>query len=454
MGKKKRRRQADLWVASSQLARSPGHPFYEALNEVLSEHGFDDFVEELCGKFYAEKMGRPSVAPGVYFRLLLVGYFEGIGAERGIAWRVADSLALREFLGLKVSETPPDHSTISRTRRLIDVQTHAAVFSWVLERLAESELLKGKTIGIDATTLEANAAMRTIIRRDTGEDYNQFLTGLAQASGIETPTREDLVRTDRKRKKKGSNKEWKHPHDPDARITKMKDGRTHLAHKAEHAIDMETGAIVAVTVQGADKGDTTTLKETLIRAAENIEEATGQKEEMAEVVADKGYHSTETVKDFAALQIRSYISEPKRGRRKWKGNIEGRDATYANRRRIRGERGRELLRRRGEKLERSFAHLYRTGGMRRTEVRGHDNVAKRLLIQAGAFNLGMVMRQKLGAGTPRALHARILCALLVFFGLRKGLRRRISTFFEGLIGKLSIGPFPGGPRPKSVSGPN
>ena len=331
MGKKKRRRQADLWVASSQLARSPGHPFYEALNEVLSEHGFDDFVEELCGKFYAEKMGRPSVAPGVYFRLLMVGYFEGIGAERGIAWRVADSLALREFLGLKVSETPPDHSTISRTRRLIDVQTHAAVFSWVLERLAESELLKGKTIGIDATTLEAidattleaNAAMRTIIRRDTGEDYNQFLTGLAQASGIETPTREDLVRTDRKRKKKGSNKEWKHPHDPDARITKMKDGRTHLAHKAEHAIDMETGAIVAVTVQGADKGDTTTLKETLIRAAENIEEATGQKEEMAEVVADKGYHSTETVKDFAALQIRSYISEPKRGRRKWKGNIEG-----------------------------------------------------------------------------------------------------------------------------------
>ena len=329
MGKKKRRRQADLWVASSQLARSPGHPFYEALNEVLSEHGFDDFVEELCGKFYAEKMGRPSVAPGVYFRLLMVGYFEGIGAERGIAWRVADSLALREFLGLKVSETPPDHSTISRTRRLIDVQTHAAVFSWVLERLAESELLKGKTIGIDATTLEANAAMRTIIRRDTGEDYNQFLTGLAQASGIETPTREDLVRTDRKRKKKGSNKEWKHPHDPDARITKMKDGRTHLAHKAEHAIDMETGAIVAVTVQGADKGDTTTLKETLIRAAENIEEATGQKKEMAEVVADKGYHSTETVKDFAALQIRSYISEPKRGRRKWKGNIEGRDATYA-----------------------------------------------------------------------------------------------------------------------------
>ena len=404
MGKKKRRRQADLWVASSQLARSPGHPFYEALNEVLSEHGFDDFVEELCGKFYAEKMGRPSVAPGVYFRLLMVGYFEGIGAERGIAWRVADSLALREFLGLKVSETPPDHSTISRTRRLIDVQTHAAVFSWVLERLAESELLKGKTIGIDATTLEANAAMRTIIRRDTGEDYNQFLTGLAQASGIETPTREDLVRTDRKRKKKGSNKEWKHPHDPDARITKMKDGRTHLAHKAEHAIDMETGAIVAVTVQGADKGDTTTLKETLIRAAENIEEATGQKKEMAEVVADKGYHSTETVKDFAALQIRSYISEPKRGRRKWKGNIEGRDATYANRRRIRGERGRELLRRRGEKLERSFAHLYRTGGMRRTEVRGHDNVAKRLLIQAGAFNLGMVApetRRRDSPGPPR-----------------------------------------------------
>lgn len=428
MGKKERRRQEELWLATNQLPKTPGHPFYEQLNAILDKHGFDDFVEELCAGFYAEKIGRPSIPPGIYFRMMTVGYFEGIGSERAIAWRVADSLALREFLGLKLSEQPPDHSTLSRNRRLISLEAHAEVFKWVLEKLYEEGLVDGTTIGIDATTLEANAALRSIVRRDTEEGYNEFLTGLAKASGIDTPAREDLVRIDRKRPKKGSNKEWKSPHDPDSRITKMKDGRTHLAHKAEHAIDMETGAIVAVTVQGADKGDTTTLIETLTQAAENIEESTKQTKEMAEVVADKGYHSTQTVKDFQALQIRSYISEPKRPRRKWKEDTEGRQATYANRRRIRGNRGSELLRRRGEKLERAFAHLYRKGALRRTEVRGHDNVAKRLLIQAGAFNLGLVMRKTTGAGTPRALHARILCALLAIFGLKSRLISRFKAF--------------------------
>ena len=259
-------------MATSEIPVPPGHPFYEALEELLKEHQFDDFVEQRCAQFYAARMGRPSLEPGVYFRLLLVGYFEGLGSERGIAWRAADSLALREFLGLKLSESPPDHSTLSRTRRLIDVQTHAAVFDWVLQRVGEAGLLKGKTLGIDATTLEANAALRSIVRRDSGEGYDEFLRGLAQASGIETPTRQELVKLDRKRKKKGSNQEWKHPHDPDARITKMKDGRTHLAHKAEHAVDLETGAIVAVTVQGADQGDTTTMVQTLIEAAENLEQ--------------------------------------------------------------------------------------------------------------------------------------------------------------------------------------
>ena len=254
MGKKKRRQQKDLWVATSEMPVPPGHPFYVALEDLLKKHQFDDFVERRCAQFYAPRMGRPSLEPGVYFRLLVVGYFEGLGSERGIAWRAADSLALREFLGLKLSESPPDHSTLSRTRRLIDVQTHAAVFDWVLQRVGEAGLLKGKTLGIDATTLEANAALRSIVRRDSGEGYDEFLKGLAQASGIETPTRQELVKLDRKRKKKGSNQEWKHPHDPDARITKMKDGRTHLAHKAEHAVDLETGAIVAVTVQGAGPG--------------------------------------------------------------------------------------------------------------------------------------------------------------------------------------------------------
>src|SRR5213594_3857100 len=267
MGRREQqRRQEKLWIAHTDLPRTVGHPFYEQLNRLLEERGFDEYVEKQCACFYAEKMGRPSLAPGRYFRLLLIGYFEGIDSERGIAWRAADSLGLRRFLGIGLDESTPDHSTISRTRRLIDVDTHRKVFFWVLGLLADRGLLKGKRIGIDATTLEANAALRSIVRRDSGESYEAFLKGLAKQSGIETATREDVARLDRKRKKKGSNQEWVNPHDRDARITKMKDGRTHLAHKTEHAVDMETGAVVAVTLQEAHQGDTTTVKETLAEA--------------------------------------------------------------------------------------------------------------------------------------------------------------------------------------------
>ena len=280
---------------------------------------------------------------------------------------------MREFLGLALPEAPPDHSTISRTRRLIDLETHRAVFTWVLQRLADAGLVKGKTIGIDATTLEANAAMRSIVRRDTGETYQEFLTQLAQASGIETPTREDLARLDRKRKKKGSNDDWTHPHDPDAKITKMKDGRTHLAHKAEHAVDLETGAIVAVTVQGADDGrHDDDRRDADRRRRAGRDGGARRRAALQEVVADKGYHSNQSMVDLEAVGIRSYIAEPDRGRRNWKEHPEARDAVYRNRRRIRGARGKRLLRLRGERLERPFAHLYETGGMRRAHLRGHD----------------------------------------------------------------------------------
>src|SRR2546427_6149371 len=308
-------------------------------------------------------MGRPRLAAGRCFRLLLIGYFEGIDSERGIAWRAADSLALRSFLDVGLKEMPPDHSTLSRTRRLIDVETHQAVFRWVLELLAEKNLLKGKTIGIDATTLEANAALRSIVRRDTGEGYQEFLVRLAKESGIATPTREQLAKLDRKRAGKGSNEEWVNPHDPDARITKMKDGRTHLAHKAEHAVDLETGAVVGVTVQGADQGDTTTIAETVTAAAEELEAvATATDEHTAvieEVVADKGYHSNQVLTDLAALDLRTYIAEPDRGRRTWKKKVAARTAVYANRRRIHGARGLALLRRRSARISVSLLRFGR-----------------------------------------------------------------------------------------------
>ena len=418
MGKRRRRpRQQSMWVATQDLPRSAAHPFYAQLNRLLDAADFDRYVEGVCQRFYAKTMGRPSLPPGRYFRLLLIGYFEGLDAERAIAWRAADSLSVRSFLGLELHEAAPDHSTISRTRRLIDLETHQAVFTWCLQRLADAGLVNGTTIGIDATTLEANTALRSIVRRDTGETYQDFLTRLAQASGIETPTREDLARLDRERPKKGSNDDWQHPHDPDARITKMKDGRTHLAHKAEHAVDLDTGAIVAVTVHEATAGDTATLPDTLTTAADNVETVQPDGEGPQEAVADKGYHSNQTLVDLEAVGIRAYISEPKRGRRTWRGKTAARDAVYRNRRRIRGARGQRLLRRRGEQLERPFAHLYRTGRLRRTYVRGHTNIRKRVLIHAGGFNLALLMRTLIGVGTPRGLQGRLAALLAIVWSL-------------------------------------
>ena len=417
-------------MAHTQLAASPGHPFYERLNAVLDAEGFDRFVEELCAKFYAPQFGRPSLTPGIYFRSLLIGYFEGIGAERGIAWRMADSLGLRRFVGIALDEDTPDHSTISRTRRLIDLETHAAVFAWVLEVLARRGLIVGKRVAIDATTLEANAAMRSIVRRDTGASYNQFLTGLAQASGIETPTREDLARLDRKRKKRTSNKEWKSPVDEDARVAKMKDGRTHLAHKAEHAVDLDSGAVVAVTLQAADMGDTMTMNETLIEAgmavAELVVEQAGSHSEeskinirgIEELVADKGYLSGAVLKRVKSYEVRSYIPEKRqKGKRHWQGKMEEQQAVYENRRRVRGDYGKRLLKRRGELVERSFAHCYETGGLRRCHLRGRENILKRQLIHVGAFNLSLILRKILGAGTPRELKNKATRLVLRIFRL-------------------------------------
>ena len=420
---RKKQRQDSLWIGTQELPRTGGHVFYERVNRVLEENGFDRFVEDACEKFYAPVMGRPGLAPGVYFRMQLVGYFEGLDSERGIAWRCADSLSLREFLGAGLTGAVPDYSTVSRTRRLIDLETHEAVFAWMLGVLAGAGLVDGKTIGVDASTLEANAAMRSIVRRDSGEAYNDFLTGLAKESGIETPTRADLAKLDRKRPKKGSNKEWEHPHDPDARITKMKDGRTHLAHKVEHAVDMKTGAVLAVTVQAADQGDTTTIEETTIEAARQMERLGADPELkirddfLAELVTDKGYHSNDTMTVFREVGIRTYVSEPDRGRRNWKDKSEEKEAVYANRRRIRGGRGKELLRQRGMMLERPFAHTLETGGMRRVHLRNRENILKRILIQYAALNLSLLLRHGFEKGTPRGLQGRCVATLLLLMWL-------------------------------------
>src|SRR6202163_3156392 len=438
MGTRKgRERQHGFWIATSAIVEPPGNAFYDRLNRILREHKFDEKVEALCRKFYKKSAyGRPSLAPGVYFRALLIGYFEGLDSERGIAWRVADSLSLRGFLGYGLDEQTPDHSTISRTRRLYWVETHKAIFRWVVRILTREGLISGQTISIDATTLEANAALKNIVRREDHQTYHDYLKELAQAAGIENPTREQLARLDRKRKKKGSNEQWMSPADPDARITKMKDGRTHLAHKAEHAVDLSSGALLAITLQPASDGDTDTIHRTLAEA----QSVSRQIHERAveEVVADKGYHSGAVLKDLHQQAVRTYIPEPERGRRKWDGKAVEQKRTYDNRRRVRGDRGQRLQKMRSELTERSFAHLYETGGMRRLHLRGRDNILKRLLVHAAAFNISLILRKPLGMGKPRQFQGHSRELLAFYFLVLAELWRLVDQFETGVVALLGL----------------
>jgi transposase len=402
--------QGEMILTWDELPRSPGHVFYDRLQEVLRAAGFDAFAEDLCRPYYAAALGAPSLPPGRYFRMHLVGSFEGIDSERGLEWRCADSLSLREFLGLGLRQRVPDHSWLSRTRARLPLEVHERLFAWVLARLAERGLVKGERIGVDASTLEANAALRSIRRRDTGETYREMLTRMAQASGIATPTAAELKRLDRRRKgKRTSNAEWTSPTDPDARITRLKDGRTRLAYKPEHAVDLDTGALVAAAIHPADRGDTTTLDGTLEAAARGLAAAGSAPTAAApsELVADKGYHSRAVLKGLADGPWRSRIAEPKpKAVQRWHGDADARRAVYGNRTRLRSGAAKAAFRLRAERVERSFEHTLDRGGVRRMWLRGRENVQKRYLMHVAAYNLGLILRALLGAGTPRELAAR------------------------------------------------
>jgi transposase len=398
-------KQPELFVATTQLVRVPGHPFYGKLNQALSEADFDLFVEDLCTPHY-KTGGRPGIPPGVYFRMILVGYFEGLDSQRGIAWRCADSLALREFLGYALTDPTPVHASLTEIRQRLPQEVFEAVFRFVLALLEGHGLLRGQTLGIDATTLEANAAMKSIVRRDTGEDWTEYLKRLALAEGIENPTPEDLRRLDRNRPdKKVSNQDWQSPSDPEARIAKMKDGTTHMAYKAEHAVDLESEAIVAACVLSADTGDASSGPETLAAAQKNLSAVQGEAA-VSEVVMDRGYHDNGLLSDCAEAGVRTYIAERKQATRRWTDKPPEQEAAFrANRRRMRGERGRRLSRRRSEVVERTFAHVCETGGGRRSWLRGLVNVAKLHLLRSAAYNLGLLLRKVWRMGKPRSWEA-------------------------------------------------
>jgi transposase len=421
LGKRGTDQQQEFWVSAVELPKAPGHPFYMKLNELLAEADFDCWVEGLCEEFYANGKGRPSIPPGVYFRMLLVGYFEGLGSQRGIAWRCSDSLSVRSFLGIPLAESSPEHSSLTRVRKRLPLEVHEEVFKFVLGIAIEKKLLKGKTVAVDATTLEANAAMKSIERKDTGEDYKEYVRGLAEAEGIKDSTDEELRRFDKKRKgKKLSNKEWRSSTDSDSRITKMKDSRTHLAYKAENTVDLDTDMVLSADVYHADRGDTDTVTTSVVHAQKNLLDS-GSEASIEELVADKGYHKAQTLSDVQLLGLRTYVPEPaSRHRRRWTDKPAAhKEAVYANRRRVRGDRSKRLQRKRSEYVERTFAHMCETGDGRRTWLRGLETVTKRYLIQAAARNLGVILRKLFGMGTPR--------------GLQKGL----SPVFGQLLAALS-----------------
>jgi transposase len=406
LGRRPSDHQGELFVTSADLPRSAGHPFYDRLNRLLGEHGFDAYAEGLCRPYYADGQGRPGIPPGVYFRMLFVGYFEGIDSQRGIAWRCADSLALRSFLGTPLTEATPEHSSLTRVRQRLPGDVHEAVFVWVLRLAREEKLLTGSAVGVDATTLEANAALKAIVRTDTGEGYQDFLTRLAREAGLVDPTAEELRRFDKNRPDKTcSNTEWASPTDPDARITRMKDGRTHLAYKAEHVVQLHSEIVVGVAIHPADQGDPVALVDSVMIAEQRLR-AAGSDLEIAEVAADKGYHKASALDVADALGVRTYIPEPKRPRAKpGRGTRPAaeRRAVRLNRQRVQRPHGRRLQRLRSERVERTFAHVCDTGGARRTWLRGFVNVTKRYLAHVAAHNLAVVLRALFGVGKPRCL---------------------------------------------------
>jgi transposase len=433
MGKRKAR-QESLFIAGDRLAAAPGHPFYQKLNALLDEAGFDRWIEGRCVQYYEqiEKRGQPSIPPGVYFRMVFVGYFENLDSQRGIAWRCADSLALRQFLGIPLDQTTPDHSTMTNTRKRLPVEVFDEVFQFVLAIAETKKLIAGQTVGVDSTTLEANAAMKSIVRKDTGEDWREYVARLMREEGVigpqDEPSDEEIRRYDKKRKnKKVSNDEWESKTDHDARITKMKDGRTHLAYKAEHVVDLESDMVLAAEVQPADAADTQTMMDSVMAAQVNLQQA-GSEVEIQEAAADKGYHSAENLQLADELGTRTYIPEPRRQHRsRWIGKpLEQQAAVYGNRRRVQRAKSKALQRKRSELCERTFAHICDTGGARRSWLRGLVNVTKRYRIAAAAHNLGRILRKLFGIGKPKGLQGDGGLAARVETAVRRWLRAGIA----------------------------
>jgi transposase len=406
---KEKAAQGELWIATHELPAMPKAAFYSRLDETLDSFGFADKVRVLCAPAYVNtNAGRPGIDPVVYLKMIMVGFFEDLPSERAIAARCADSLSIRSFLNYSLEEKTPDHSTFTVIRQRLGLEIYQQIFTLTLQALREHGLLRGKNLGIDSSVIEANASLRALVHRNTEEQYWDYVKRLAAENGIDPQDTAAVRRFDRNRPGKGSNQEWQNPHDPDAKIGRTKDGATDMIYKPEAVVDLDTGAIVQADVHPGDQADHKEMATRVLEAQQTINQATGEKPDTltaTSVTSDKGYYA---VGELQALQhegIRTVISDPIDNRRVDKLEPAEQRAVRGAKRSVKSKSGKELLRRRGMHIERSFAHILDAGGMRRTTLRGWENLNKRFKLAAAFYNLSQLMRKLFGFGTPKQLAA-------------------------------------------------
>jgi len=406
---KKKAAQSEFWIPADQVVSSAKSGFYAKLEETLESFGFAAKVRALCAPAYDKSgVGRPGIDPVVYLKMVMVGFFEDLPSERAIAARCADSMSIRAFLKYELNEKTPEHSSFTVIRQRLGLEIYEGIFTLTLQVLREHGLLRGKNLGIDSSVIEANASLRALVHRNTEEQYWDYVKRLAAESGIDPEDAAAVRKFDRHRPGKGSNQEWVNPNDPDAKIGRTKDGATDMIYKPEAVVDLDTGAIVQAQVHAGDQADHKEMATRVLEAQQIINQAAGEKLDtltVNTVTSDKGYYAVNELQALQQEDIRTVIADPIDNRRLDKLETDQKKAVQAARRSVKSKSGKDLLRRRGMHIERSFAHILDSGGMRRTTLRGWENLNKRFKLAAAFYNLSQLMRKLFGIGTPKQLAA-------------------------------------------------
>jgi transposase len=434
---KKKEAQPEFWIAANQVVSPAQSGYYAQLEETLESFGFAAKVRALCAPAYDKSgMGRPGIDPVVYLKMIMVGFFEDLPSERAIAARCADSMSIRAFLKYELHEKTPEHSSFTVIRQRLGLEIYQRIFTLTLQALREHGLLRGKNLGIDSSVIEANASLRALVHRNTEEQYWDYVKRLAAESGIDPDDAAAVRKFDRHRPGKGSNQEWVNPYDPDAKIGRTKDGATDMIYKPEAVVDLDTGAIVQAQVHPGDQADHKEMATRVLEAQQNINQAAGEKLDtltVNSVTSDKGYYAVNELQALQQEDIRTVIADPIDNRRLDKLEPDEKKAVQAARRSTKSTSGKELLRRRGMHIERSFAHVLDCGGMRRTTLRGWENLNKRFKLAAAIYNLSQLMRKLFGIGTPKQLAARGRLLFLQFTYLLAAIARIVNQYTSARI---------------------